>query len=636
MNDRKRSIIIRTAAVLLFALAAFAVVFYARGDFDLTFIDRSDEPALTDTTPEDTVPPEDTDLTPETDRVPDATDTSVKPPETDPEADLPDYDGAAAKIPSDADVKSEGKRLLYGGLYDPETCTVARIESRTEFPAEYSLRNAPARTVSSDTGGKGETYYSESYEDAPRPVLTPYFGYLIFDDGRRLKLLDSTGRVLMQDISAYTPTGYRDLSGHPLFKRDGLYYYYYDGSSTTPDTVVLDRITAEDVWEFPRDSVPASFGDVDVTAEVTPSLPDSAGMVECTVDENYFNTVSLLSSYESRHGSSEIFRFCQHRIVREMLNQPAIDARLAEIEAWNAGVADGSVDPAVTPQPQPVEPQYKEEDQGFFWGYMNAEGDWVITPQYEFAYDFSDNGLAAVSDPDSPGKRRVIVINASGNTVINAYRTVFTDVEQGTLRVRDGHYLPDLFGSENAGMLTFDHSLMRVRRRVVTVSGARVQSESSELVDARGKLFALPDGYELIAYSDGVALLEKDGLYGYMDYTGSWIVQPDLTRASAFSEGLAAAGYEGHVGLIDRKGSVVVPMIYDSISDCSDGVFCAYSEGHGWTLLGKFSRSEYTEPSNPILRIKKQILAIRAYDETYGEQYGSYLQQPAPAVTVQP
>jgi len=614
MKENRKGAAIQAAAIVIAVLAAFAVILYARGAFDLTFIKRPEtEPVSSESEPADTEP-----AAPDTDVTAESGDVTEPVTEPDDGPELPNYETERAGLTTAEQARSDGKRYLYRGLYDPETCVVAVVDFRTALPADYAVRDAQTRVISVETGGKGELFYTESYETAPRPVIAPYFGYVIYDDGRSLKLLAPDGRALVGDITAYVPTGYRDLSGHPLFKRDGLYYYYYDGASTTADTVVADRITAEDVWMYQRDVIPGAYADVDVTSEITPTLPESAGMVECTVDENYFNTVSVNSSYESRHGSPEIFRFCQHRIIRQVLNQPQIDARAAEIAAWTAGVAAGTVDPAVTPEPLPVEPLYEEEDQGFFWGYVNSEGNYVLEPQYERAYDFSTDGLAVVNDPDSPQSGRTVVINAQGGVVFNAYRTTFTNVEQGTLRVRDGHYLPDLYGPENVGMLAFDHSLLRVRRRVAAVSGGKVQSESSELVNASGKLFALPEGYELTGYSDGVALLEKDGLYGYMDYTGRWIVPPRLTVASPFSEGLAAAGHKGHVGLIDVRGETVVPMIFDRVSDCSDGVICAFSEGHGWTVLHKMSKSEYVEPSNPILQIKKRLLAEAAYAELYG------------------
>ena len=73
------------------------------------------------------------------------------------------------------------------------------------------------------------------------------------------------------------------------------------------------------------------------------------------------------------------------------------------------------------------------------------------------------------------------------------------------------------------------------------------------------------------------------------------------------------------VCMIDLSGNVVLPMVYNYISDCSDGVVTAFSQGHGWTLFNKFSTQTYTEKVNPILKIKKRILADAAFEAAQAE-----------------
>ena len=85
-------------------------------------------------------------------------------------------------------------------------------------------------------------------------------------------------------------------------------------------------------------------------------------------------------------------------------------------------------------------------------------------------------------------------------------------------------------------------------------------------------------------------LLERDGLYGFMDYSGKWIAQPIYTDAEAFSEGLAVIGTaDGRYGMIDTSGNIVVPFAYTHISSCSDGVIAVYSEESGWHILRKMT-----------------------------------------------
>ena len=85
-------------------------------------------------------------------------------------------------------------------------------------------------------------------------------------------------------------------------------------------------------------------------------------------------------------------------------------------------------------------------------------------------------------------------------------------------------------------------------------------------------------------------LLEKDGLFGYMNSRGVWLTAPEFTEASPFYEGLAVVtASDGRQGLIDRTGAYVLPAVYDSITDCSDGVVLARSAAFGDVLLLKIA-----------------------------------------------
>ena len=110
--------------------------------------------------------------------------------------------------------------------------------------------------------------------------------------------------------------------------------------------------------------------------------------------------------------------------------------------------------------------------------------------------------------------------------------------------------------------------------------------DSKILVSAEGAKFAIPQGYSLVSYSDGVLLLEKEGKYGYLDYTGKWIAQPIYTYARPFMEGLAVVGFEGgRKCVIDTTGDVVIPFYYSEITDLSGGLMAAWKSGAGWVLF---------------------------------------------------
>ena len=113
------------------------------------------------------------------------------------------------------------------------------------------------------------------------------------------------------------------------------------------------------------------------------------------------------------------------------------------------------------------------------------------------------------------------------------------------------------------------------------------------LLDKEGNKFAIPEGYDLVGYSDGVLLLSRGGKYGYYRTEIGWIAQPLYTFARPFAEGLGVIGFQNGIkGIIDTKGNVVLPFVYTDISQISSGVIAAYSAETGWEFYGKVCRPE--------------------------------------------
>jgi len=618
-RNKKAWFIQLTAAAMAFA-TAFIVILYARGVFDFTFIARPraesaesvDQivPEVSQESDDLSTEPADTDKLNDQTPTPDSSGTNAAPA-------TPDYAASIAALPQVWAAKTEGKSR-FEGLYKKDSSVLALVTDTGSFSEHYALRDmTTTEVVEVGENWAGAKIYGESYVSAPRPVLQVYFGFILWDDGSTIKLCNSEGRVLMNNIAAYEPVGYRDLAGNPLFIKDGIYYYYFDGYNLDPDTVVADQITADTIWQFPVEQ-PECYGLITADTEFTATTPTSAGMVPCFVDENYLNTVRVNSSYEeSGNRDAELFRICERRITRTVTNQAEIDARAAEIADITAKIAAGALPPE-TPIPQAIEPLYLETDEGTFWGYIDKDGKIVHYPQFIAAYDFTKSGLGVITDPSDETGSRLCAINKSGVRVVDAVRDMIHMTAGGVAELRDGHHLPDTLGRENVGMLAFSDSLLRVRRRLINTTGGYVVHDQYDvLVDTDGDIFNIPGGYSIVAYSDGVVLLEKKGRYGFLETaTGQWIADPQYTYAEPFCEGLAVIGYaDGKRCMIDTEGNVVLPMVYDHISQCSNGTVVAYAEGQGWSIYNKMSAEDFTEPSNPILSIKRRIIAQKLFDE---------------------
>ena len=225
------------------------------------------------------------------------------------------------------------------------------------------------------------------------------------------------------------------------------------------------------------------------------------------------------------------------------------------------------------------------------WAYGYTES-WRRTG-YHFAgaFDFS-GGYAAVLDADG-------YLNYIGE---NGYYAFYPRKSYYYYdRYVTEYYLPPLTdGEESIGFYYYDHGLVRVRRQVVDWYGItyidtlRVAVDEDILIDTSGKEFPVPEGYDIVSYAHGVIQLEKDGKYGYMDYTGRWIAQPIYDCARPFFEGLAVVGFaDGTRLMIDTAGNIVIPAgRYTHISDVSSGVIAAYSPTRGWDVYHKMAKVE--------------------------------------------
>ncbi|MDY4882670.1 MAG: WG repeat-containing protein, partial [Muribaculaceae bacterium] len=72
-------------------------------------------------------------------------------------------------------------------------------------------------------------------------------------------------------------------------------------------------------------------------------------------------------------------------------------------------------------------------------------------------------------------------------------------------------------------------------------------------------------------FSEGVAAVERDCMWGYIDTAGNEVIPCKYNAAEAFSEGLAEALRNDKWGYIDRIGKEVIPFIFDCTSEFENG-----------------------------------------------------------------
>lgn len=78
-------------------------------------------------------------------------------------------------------------------------------------------------------------------------------------------------------------------------------------------------------------------------------------------------------------------------------------------------------------------------------------------------------------------------------------------------------------------------------------------------------------------FSDGLAAVQIDGTYGYIDASDNIVIAPQFERVESFDKGLAVAGKLGAYGIIDKRGNHVVEPIFSHAKIFSDEIILGVS-----------------------------------------------------------
>ena len=72
-------------------------------------------------------------------------------------------------------------------------------------------------------------------------------------------------------------------------------------------------------------------------------------------------------------------------------------------------------------------------------------------------------------------------------------------------------------------------------------------------------------------FSEGLASVQRDGKYGFINQQGKEVIPCQYDFASSFSEGLAYVEKEGKYGFVDQTGKEVIPCHYNDADDFREG-----------------------------------------------------------------
>ena len=87
-------------------------------------------------------------------------------------------------------------------------------------------------------------------------------------------------------------------------------------------------------------------------------------------------------------------------------------------------------------------------------------------------------------------------------------------------------------------------------------------------------------------FHEGLAWVEVEGKSGYIDRRGDFVIGPRFERATGFRGGLAWVKTSGRWGCIDTEGNMVIPAVFTDVALFSEGL-AAVRIGGRWGFVSR-------------------------------------------------
>ncbi len=208
------------------------------------------------------------------------------------------------------------------------------------------------------------------------------------------------------------------------------------------------------------------------------------------------------------------------------------------------------------------------------WGYINSKGEYIINPQFDEAYPFTDN-VAMIKLNDKVG-----YIDNKGYYIIPAiYKggTMFSDglafvVSEGS----------DPICIDKQGEIKF---CLSQAKKVYNFSEGLACFLSKDkrygFVNTKGEIIITPQFLNVKKFSEGLcAFKDNNNQWGYMNKAGEIVIFPQFNYCNDFFDGVALFDNGERIGFIDKKGKYVINPQFRDAADFSEG-FSVFKSDNG-------------------------------------------------------
>lgn len=190
-------------------------------------------------------------------------------------------------------------------------------------------------------------------------------------------------------------------------------------------------------------------------------------------------------------------------------------------------------------------------------GFIDKRGNFVIrNDAFQFGHIFS-GGCAVVSVLTDENDWACGLIDDRGKFIVppGVYSALSTPVNGAIRAVKQGKVgLIDTDGKEIVPLGKYDQVLQPLKGDVFTAES----NGKAVLIDATGKLLAnVAEPGDVGAFCGGMATIERNGRYGYIDVTGAVRIALQFDDAQPFDRGLALVEIGKTKGYINSQGEFV-------------------------------------------------------------------------------
>ncbi len=240
------------------------------------------------------------------------------------------------------------------------------------------------------------------------------------------------------------------------------------------------------------------------------------------------------------------------------------------------------------------------------WGFINKEGEWIISSKYEEAYHFSE-GLAAVKFYGHWG-----YIDRNNAWVIQPKYQDAKPFKEGVACVM----LNNSWGYINTeGSWHFEPKLKVVSS--FSAGKALIKNDDGFVyINKAGDKILQQSFDQALPFSEGLAFVIYNGHKGYIERSGNWLIKHDYNEAYSFSEGLALVKKGMKYGFIDQNGAMVIRAQYDDANYFKEGL-AAVKKNNNWGYINQSGRFVIEQRYGAAFPFSNGLAVVK-YDGKFG------------------